>query len=315
MTPRYPMPSYPNGWFALAFSDELPEGAVVTRRFLGEDVVLFRTASGAVAAMDATCPHMGAHLGGGRVDGETIRCPFHGFCFDAKGACVSTPYGKRLPPRAQAKTIEVDEVNGVVLAWHDLAGRPPSFRIPKVAREGWTHLRHHTMTLRTHVQETAENGVDLGHFGEVHKYRNVRFTKDPAIDGPVLRASYAAARPLEGSEIDFEFDVAIWGLGYSIVEVDVKTFGIRTCQLVCACPIDEETIALRVATQMQKLPDEAITEGLFGTIFDGFLQDVGQDAPIWERKKYLELPALAEGDGPIGTYRKWARQFYSRGDA
>ncbi|HEX4462497.1 MAG TPA: (2Fe-2S)-binding protein, partial [Polyangia bacterium] len=36
-----------------------------------------------------------------------------------------------------------------------------------------------------------------------------------------------------------------------------------------------------------------------------------QDIPIWEHKTYLEPPALCDGDGPVGLFRKWSRQFYS----
>jgi hypothetical protein len=46
-------------------------------------------------------------------------------------------------------------------------------------------------------------------------------------------------------------------------------------------------------------------------IFQGFKADVGQDIPVWNRKLFLAQPALAEGDGPIGAYRRWARQFYA----
>jgi hypothetical protein len=38
-------------------------------------------------------------------------------------------------------------------------------------------------------------------------------------------------------------------------------------------------------------------------------QDVGQDRRVWETKRHLPSPVLAEGDGPIGLYRRWARQF------
>ena len=43
-------------------------------------------------------------------------------------------------------------------------------------------------------------------------------------------------------------------------------------------------------------------------LMDGELQP---DFRIWENKKYLESPGLAQGDGPIGRYRKWASQFYA----
>ena len=35
------------------------------------------------------------------------------------------------------------------------------------------------------------------------------------------------------------------------------------------------------------------------------------DLPVWHYQKYQQLPCLARGDGPIGKYRKWAKQFYS----
>jgi hypothetical protein len=42
----------------------------------------------------------------------------------------------------------------------------------------------------------------------------------------------------------------------------------------------------------------------------GLNREVGQDAPIWETKRYLDKPVLAEGDGPIGEYRRYCKQFY-----
>ena len=77
-----PLP-IPNGWFAVAWSRELHAGDVRPIHYFGEDLVLFRTRSGQARVLDAFCPHLGAHLGyGGRVMGETVRCPFHGWQFD-----------------------------------------------------------------------------------------------------------------------------------------------------------------------------------------------------------------------------------------
>ena len=45
-------------------------------------------------------------------------------------------------------------------------------------------------------------------------------------------------------------------------------------------------------------------------ILTNFAADAAQDFPIWVNKRYLAQPALAKGDGPVGKYRRWARQFY-----
>src|SRR5689334_7302007 len=85
----------PRGWFVVADSAAVEKRPYSTRCF-GEDVVLFRAQSGAVAMLEAYCPHMGTHLGrsqashvvtsGRHIDGDDIRCPFHGWRFGLDGA-------------------------------------------------------------------------------------------------------------------------------------------------------------------------------------------------------------------------------------
>jgi hypothetical protein len=42
-----------------------------------------------------------------------------------------------------------------------------------------------------------------------------------------------------------------------------------------------------------------------------FVRQFHQDIPIWEAKRYLARPVLCDGDGEIGKFRRWARQFYA----
>ena len=46
------------------------------------------------------------------------------------------------------------------------------------------------------------------------------------------------------------------------------------------------------------------------SVFMELRHDVSQDIPFWESKHHIEKPLLAEGDGPIGIYRRWSQQFY-----
>jgi 3-ketosteroid 9alpha-monooxygenase subunit A len=90
----------PEGWFQIGWSNDFPAGAVVARKFLGEDIVVFRTEQGTLNALDAYCGHMGAHLGyGGTVTGDCVTCPFHGWVWNASGENVGIPYQDR-PNRA-----------------------------------------------------------------------------------------------------------------------------------------------------------------------------------------------------------------------
>src|SRR6185369_8695239 len=74
---RNPLP-VPFGWFFVAYSHELKPGELRNVQYFGQEWVQFRTEQGEMGMVDPYCPHLGAHIGhGGKVDGESIRCPFH----------------------------------------------------------------------------------------------------------------------------------------------------------------------------------------------------------------------------------------------
>jgi phenylpropionate dioxygenase-like ring-hydroxylating dioxygenase large terminal subunit len=99
MSERYPYP-IPFGWYAIGFSEDLKVGEVKPAKYFGKELVVFRTESGEAKVLDAYCPHLGAHLGhGGKVHGESIACPFHGWQFNGAGQCTAVPYAKNMPPK------------------------------------------------------------------------------------------------------------------------------------------------------------------------------------------------------------------------
>ena len=330
MTPRFPLPPFPSGWYGLGASSELAAGAVLARTVCGRELAVFRTASGHAVVVDAACPHLGAHLGhSSRVEGDTLRCSFHGFRFDASGACIATGYGTRPPPRCALRTWPVQEANGFLLVYFDAAGRAPTWRVPAWPREdGWTRTRTKLIRLPSHVQDLAENSVDVGHLSHVHGYGELEILAELEIDGPLLRARYAFRHPRGllgmGKNARAEIDIRVHGLGYSQVEVTVAELGFCSRQFVLATPTDGEQVDLRVGMCMKRLAGaRGVTSRLLamlpGALFDlwvasaafgTFCDDVEADVPIWSTKRYADPPRLAEGDGPIGRYRRWARQFY-----
>ena len=141
---RFPFPRYPDGWFQVAYASELPPGGVMPLRYFGKDLVLFRptTEGAAPQVLDAYCPHMGAHLGhGGKVEGDSIKCPFHAWAFDGAGRCTAIPYAQKIPPRAAVGCWPVREVNGLIMVWYHAAGAAPTWEVPVVSEYGsddWT---------------------------------------------------------------------------------------------------------------------------------------------------------------------------------
>lgn len=326
--PRLPIP---NSWYAVAFSDQLPAGAVLGRRLGGQELVIYRTRAGLVNAVEAFCPHLGAHLAyGGAVVGDDIRCPFHGFQFAPDGECTATGYGTKPPRKARLTLIPVREIHGIVLAYYDSQQAQPAWEPPSYDDEGWSPLLHTTLELRDHPQETVENAVDVGHFAIVHHYTDVQSLRPLVTDGPLFTIAYSARRAtpvlgrLLGHQMLIEFDLVVHGLGYSMVLVNVPEFGIQARLFVLATPTYEDRLDLSLGLNlrtgpalMQRLPalrlfPQALLQRLIARlIFNGFVSDVFQDKPIWENKAYLAQPALADGDGPVGRFRYWARQFYT----
>lgn len=316
MSNGIPYEQIPSGWYVVATSDELKKSEVKKLRYFGRDLVLYRTESGSAYLTDAYCPHLGAHLGGGCVERETIVCPFHGFAFDGSGQCVSTPYKKGTPPkRARLDTLPVSERNGFILAYHAINGENPTWEVPVLDMEGWRDFRFHSWTFRGHPQETSENSVDIGHFGTVHRYASAMTTKEFIVEGPMLKSGYAVHRSLDwigfpnrNAEMHFEADVH--GLGYSLVRAGVEEIGIHVRLLVLPTPIEKDLLHLRIACAVKEFPIPIFTSMIHEITLRAYAGDVSQDLDIWKNKRFIEKPPLADGDGPIGLYRKWCQQFY-----
>jgi len=322
--------AFPNGWYFLGFAKDLKPGAVWSRTLAGLDLVVFRTASGQAAALDAYCPHMGAHFGhGGCVEGETLRCPFHAFLFAPTGACVATGYGTKPPPKATARVWPLREVNGFLMAYYHAGGEAPGWEPPAYDDQGWTPLVSRAWELRGHPQDIAENSVDLGHMGAVHLYDGVDFVEPVSVDGWRLNAHYVLHRTAEafghsGHKTRAEANINVYGLGYTVADLTVEEFGIHTRHFVFVTPIAAGKTVFRIALALRRirdpkrihplmsaLPRRLLDRIVRATAFRTFVHDVEQDFEILDHKAYLPAPRLVEGDGPIGKYRAWARQFYS----
>ncbi|GMV43344.1 MAG: hypothetical protein AMXMBFR64_50600 [Myxococcales bacterium] len=311
---RYPMSAVPRSWYAVAFSSEVPPASLRTVRAFGRELLLLRGASGVVSALDPHCGHLGAHLGDGTVQGDTVQCPFHGWRWDGQGRCVEVPYAAKVPGRARIQTTPVKEQNGVILAWSE-PDVDPSFEIPALDEAGWSSTRTVEWTVSTHVQEVLENSVDWAHFGPVHRMREPSLVQPTTPDGATLTTVVGFLAPGEvigmpGIDSQVENTFACHGLGVLLITTRVLNVGLEARERLYATPIDGERIAIRVGVEMRRLDDAERTEELAEIFYRSFVADIPRDFPIWERKAYLERPVLAAGERGFSTFRRWARQFY-----
>ena len=314
---RFPFSALPKGWFVVALSADIPPGEVVRMFYFGRELVAYRGASGRAYVMGAYCPHLGAHLGhGGKIEGETIRCPFHGWRFEGEGGrCAEIPYADKIPPKARLETLPVREQDGVVHVFHDPAGGPP-WDLPKLDEEGWTEGRViHWRGLKTHAQEIFENTVDIPHLGPIHGARTGRIVGEPVFEGEKMEIDIEFQAPgdvvgMPGTLNDVHLHVSMRGLGWVAVRTHVRNADVHARQRIYATPVDEDTVDIRGIIHVRKSDDPAFTEQLADLFYRAFVSDFALDFPIWENKRYLTRPLMVKGDGPLGAYRRWCTQFY-----
>lgn len=106
-----------NCWYVAAWDHELNDGKLLERTILGETILFYKTTEGAVVALDNRCCHRGAKLSQGRIEGDCVRCMYHGLKFDPSGACVQIPGQDRIPPKLGVKSFPVVDKDHLVWIW------------------------------------------------------------------------------------------------------------------------------------------------------------------------------------------------------
>ena len=137
----------------------------------------------------------------------------------------------------------------------------------------------------------------------------------PERDGPRMAIDLAFTAPgdvvdMPGTYNEVELHVEMLGLGHVVVRTFVPNVDVRACQRIYATPVDDSTIDMRGIVHVRESEDAEFTAELHDIFYRAYVEDFARDFPIWENKRYLVRPSLAKGDGPIGLYRRWCRQFY-----
>jgi len=159
-----------NAWYVAGWSSEFDDSL---RRVtvLEEHVVMFRTASGDVAALEDRCPHRLLPLSKGKRIGDTIQCGYHGMTFDACGKCVRIPGQENVPASAYVDAYPVHEKHEIVWIWmgdSGLADPADIFDMPEFYDPAWDAHQGGQLHLKSHYLNVAENLVDPAHVSFVH---------------------------------------------------------------------------------------------------------------------------------------------------
>lgn len=155
------------GWYWALPSAALQHSAVKPLRLCGRDLVLWRDASGVAHAHDAHCPHMGAHLAQGKVQGDRLQCFFHGWEYGADGALAHIPCQTALVP-ARVAAWPTAEAYGLIWVWTGPEARHPVPFIPELAGRPLRTRLGNRFVKGCHPNVVMVNAIDEQHFATVH---------------------------------------------------------------------------------------------------------------------------------------------------
>ena len=178
-------------WQPVALAESVEAGGAIPLLIMGEELTLYRGDSGALHLVGGRCAHRRTLLHTGWVVGEEIRCIYHGWQFDGKGACVNRPAEANTGmPRTQIPAYPVREYMGLVFAYMG-EGEQPEFDLPRklqLEREG-TLVANGRERWDNNWFQQVENSLDAVHVSFVH----MALTVGPfgaAVTGAIPELSY-----------------------------------------------------------------------------------------------------------------------------
>ncbi len=319
--------TFPRGWFMIADSAKV-DSKPQSLRFFGQDFALYRGASGRVVLLDAYCPHMGTHLAcettsfvvqDGRVEGDSIRCPYHGWRFNADGKCDDIPYSDAPIPRAaKVKSWPVEERLGGVFVWHDPEGGEPEWAAPDLPEwqdKSWVQWQFDDLgTLACHPQEIIDNIADCSHLGPLHG-STVQFFENEFRGHLAIQRQGGGHRTLvsaDGKSAMLITDTVYHGPGVLLSHLTGMHDSII---FIAHTPIDDGVVhvwhallvkaasGLPVANESDVVAARAYQQSALWS----FAQDFG----IWANKRPNLHGMYVSGDGPHRKARAWYKQFYN----
>ncbi|MEO6017895.1 MAG: Rieske 2Fe-2S domain-containing protein [Polaromonas sp.] len=295
--------------FNPALDPRMDKRPVKALKLFGQDLVLFRDASGAWGLLDRDCAHRGADLSFGRLEtvahGGGLRCPFHGWKFAPDGRCLETPaepVGSKLCERVRQRSYPVIEKSGVLFAWlGDEDGTPPPFP----AFDCFTAPASHSFAFKglwnANWLQALEVGIDPAHPSFLHRFledepldaigqnaagKQFRSASAGAIDGeqwPMTRIMREFSRP------EIQFESKPWGMQLTAVRPMTNALThVRVTQSIFPATFVIPLSETMTITQMHVPVDD--THTYWYTFFTSFAGPLDKEAMRAQRQQFISLP-------------------------
>jgi nitrite reductase/ring-hydroxylating ferredoxin subunit len=157
---------------------------------MGEEFTLYRGEGGMVNLLAHRCAHRGTQLSVGRVEGDCIRCFYHGWKYDGSGQCIEQPAEEAsFAAKIRIRSYPTEEYLGLVFAYLGDGPPPPMLRFPELEKEG--AVENHTFVRACNFFRHLE--LDPAHIAFVHQ------------DSPEAESGLTGIPSIECCETDYGF--------------------------------------------------------------------------------------------------------------
>ncbi len=212
-------------WQPVYHSADLRVGHAVPLTIMGEDFTLYRGESGRVCLVDARCPHRGTQLSSGWIEGDDLRCFYHGWKFSAEGQCVEQPAeDSSYCARIALASHPTQEYLGLIFAYFGDGAAPDFPRYPEFDEFGGV-IEIDSYYRACNYFQNVENALDMSHVGFVHR------------DNMAAYNGIGRGAQLRAEESD-------WGVVYTFTRADgqlrIQQFGMPNIFYMTALPTDPE---------------------------------------------------------------------------
>lgn len=313
----------PNQWYGILPSHDIKSGKLVSILRLNLHLVLFRNQSGELGCVEDQCSHRGAGLGGGKVKGDCLQCPFHGLEFLPNGDCRFIPASGKASTedlsRFHVKSYIVKEAHGMVYLW--FGDKKPTERdlLPFFEEYVYDTYAHSMISdhWNSHYSRCIENQLDVVHLPFVH-YNTIGSGNKMIVNGPAVEYKNGLLRTSASNEKDKgqapkkSDDCSISNnmfLGFRFPNVWLNHIAPKYMLIIYFAPVDDENTILYIHTYcgMTKI-------GLINYLITAISQPLAyiierQDRRVVITQKpkpssFHSNEKLLTGDRPIVLYRK-----------
>ena len=316
---------FPRGWFMIADAEKISK-VPSNIRFFGSDMVLYRGESGRAVLLDAYCPHMGTHLGKNstawwvqkdkHVEGDSIRCPYHGWRFGPDGKCNQIPYFSTIPEAARVKSYAIVEKYNAIFMWHDPEVGEPEYELPPIPEwenPAWVHWHLDDLgSMAMHPIEIVDNICDVSHLLPVHA-TTVQYFENEVRGHKIIQRTGGVHEILGGEGADFNTYYTGPGILISRFLGDSNAI-----MFITHTPIDDGVVQVwhAVLAKGKNVTADDEDRETARAYQAASLASFAQDFEIWSNKRPCLQPMRLPTDGNFGVVRSWYKQFYNpRADA